>query len=144
MAVLLLCGAGNLAAALPNRDGTLYTALRLGSGVILAVIGLWLLFRPLLAAALIPKLIGILLCIHGISNLGDALVLRRVNDRRRSAAALAGGASAALGLLLLFLAIPAFLTAVRIVGICLLCDGISGLWIGLRLGKMSPPNEAPT
>ena len=142
--MLLLCGAGNLAAALPNRDGTLYTALRLGSGVILAVIGLWLLFRPLLAAALIPKLIGILLCIHGISNLGDALVLRRVNDRRRSAAALAGGASAALGLLLLFLAIPAFLTAVRIVGICLLCDGISGLWIGLRLGKMSPPNEAPT
>ena len=142
--MLLLCGAGNLAAALPNRDGTLYTALRLGSGVILAVVGLWLLFRPLLAAALIPKLIGILLCIHGISNLGDALVLRRVNDRRRSAAALAGGASAALGLLLLFLAIPAFLTAVRIVGICLLCDGISGLWIGLRLGKMSPPNEAPT
>lgn len=143
-AVLLLCGAENLAAALPNQDGTLYTALRLGSGVILAVVGLWLLFRPLLAAALIPKLIGILLCIHGISNLGDALVLRRVNDRRRSAAALAGGASAALGLLLLFLAIPAFLTAVRIVGICLLCDGISGLWIGLRLGKMSPPNEAPT
>lgn len=143
-AVLLLCGAGNLAAALPNRDGTLYTALRLGSGVILAVVGLWLLFRPLLAAALIPKLIGILLCIHGISNLGDALVLRRVNDRRWSAAALAGGASAALGLLLLFLAIPAFLTAVRIVGICLLCDGISGLWIGLRLGKISPPNEAPT
>ena len=131
-AVLLLCGAGNLAAALPNRDGTLYTALRLGSGV----------FRPLLAAALIPKLIGILLCIHGISNWGDALVLRRVNDRRWSAAALAGAASAALGLLLLFLAIPAFLTAVRIVGICLLCDGISGLWIGLRLGKMSPPNDA--
>lgn len=141
-AVLLLCGAGNLAAALPNRDGTLYTALRLGAGVILAVIGLWLLFRPLLAAALIPKLTGILLGVHGISNLGDAWVLRRGMDRRWSAAALAGGVSLALGLLLVFLAIPVFLTAVRIVGACLLCDGISGLWIALRLGKTPPQNDA--
>lgn len=135
-AVLLLCGAGNLAAALPNRDETLYTALRLGSGVILAVIGLWLLFRPLLAAALIPKLTGILLCIHGGSSLGDAMLLRRGGDARWSAAVLGGAISLALGLLLFFLTVPAFLIAARIVGACLLWDGISGLWIANRVGRL--------
>lgn len=135
-AVLLLCGAGNLAAALPNRDETLYTALRLGSGVILTVIGLWLLFRPLLAAALIPKLTGILLCIHGGSSLGDAMLLRRGGDTRWSAAVLGGAISLALGLLLFVLAVPAFLIATRIVGACLLWDGISGLWIANRVERL--------
>ena len=140
-AVLLLCGAGNLAAALPNRDETLYTALRLGSGVILAVIGLWLLFRPLLAAALIPKLTGILLCIHG-GSLGDAMLLRRGGDARWSAAVLGGAISLALGLLLFFLAVPAFLIAARIVGACLLWDGVSGLWIASRVGHL--PRQDPS
>ena len=63
--VLVLCGLGNLLDFLLHRDGSLYSRLHLIAGIILIVIGLWLMTQPDLLTVVVPRIMGLLICIHG-------------------------------------------------------------------------------
>lgn len=133
--ILLVCGLVDIAVFLRCRDGSLYAAAHLVIGVILAAVGIWLLARPTLVAVIIPRIIGVLICVHGASDLGDAVTLRKNGSSRWAAALLLGLVTLALGAVLVFNPFEAFATVVRIIGVFLIYDGVSDIWIAAQVGK---------
>ena len=71
--VLVLCGLSNIFVFLRSRDGSLYAALHLITGVVLAAVGIWLMARPTLVTVVIPRIVGVLICFHGFRDIGDAI-----------------------------------------------------------------------
>lgn len=127
--VLLICGIADILEFVLQRDGSLYYNLQLGLGVILCAVGGWLLLRPTLIAVIIPRIIGVLVCFHGCKDFGDALTLRKNKSPRATAALLLGIITILLGAVLVVNPFSAFTTVVRIIGLVLIYDGVSDLWI---------------
>nr|WP_326184264.1 DUF308 domain-containing protein [uncultured Oscillibacter sp.] len=133
--ILLVCGLIDIAVFLRCRDGSLYAAAHLVIGVILAAVGVWLMARPTLVAVIIPRIIGVLICIHGVSDLGDAVTLRKNGSPRWTAALLLGLVTLVLGAVLVFDPFEAFTTVVRIIGVFLIYDGVSDIWITVQVSR---------
>lgn len=127
--VLLVSGISDILEFVFQRDGSLYYNLQLGLGVILCAVGGWLLLRPTLIAVIIPRIIGVLVCFHGFKDFGDALTLRKNKSPRATAALLLGIITILLGVVLVVNPFSAFTTVVRIIGLVLIYDGVSDLWI---------------
>ena len=133
--VLVLCGLGNIIVFLRSRDGSLYAALHLITGVVLAAVGIWLMARPTLVTVVIPRIVGVLICLHGFGDIGDAMTLRKNGSSRWTAALLLAVITLVLGVILVICPFQAFTTVVRLLGAFLLYDGISDLWITGQVGK---------
>ena len=133
--ILVVCGLIDIAVFLRCRDGSLYAAAHLVVGVVLAAVGVWLMARPTLVAVVIPRIIGILICVHGASDLGDAVTLRKNRSTRWTAALLLGLVTLALGTVLVFDPFEAFTTVVRMIGVFLIYDGVSDNWITTQVSK---------
>ncbi len=134
-AVLVLCGIVDIFVFLSNRDGSLYAGFHLVLGIVLSAVGVWLMARPTLVAVIIPRIIGILIVIHGVSDLGDAVTLRRNGYARWTTALLLGLVTLALGAILIFSPFQTFTTVVRLIGLFLLYDGVSDFWISTRVSR---------
>ena len=98
--ILVLCGLADILVFLRHRDGSLYAALHLITGVILAAVGLWLMARPTLVTVVIPRIVGVLICFHGFGDVGDALTLRKNSSPRWTAALVLGLVTLVLGVVL--------------------------------------------
>lgn len=133
--VLTVCGLGDIAVFLRRRDGSLYAGGHLLLGVVLAAVGIWLIARPTLIAVVIPRIIGVLICIHGGGNLKDAATLHRLGASRWMAALVLGLVSLALGAVLVFDPFDAFTTVVRIIGLFLVYDGISDFYVTWQVDR---------
>ena len=133
--VLVLCGLGNIVVFLCNRDGSLYAALHLITGVVLAAVGIWLMARPTLVTVIIPRIVGVLICFHGFGDISDSMTLRKNCSPRWTAALLLAAITLVLGVILVVCPFQAFTTVVRLLGAFLLYDGISDLWITGQVGK---------
>lgn len=141
-AVLLICGMVNVLFFCTHRDGSLYSGGMLVLGVILAALGCWIIASPGLVAVLVPRVIGLLICVHGVADLSDALRLRRLRYPRWTAALLLGLVTLALGAVLVFYSFSVLSTIVRIIGIFLFYDGASDIWITAQVSralKHTPP-----
>ena len=139
--VLVLCGLGNILDFLLHRDGSLYSRMHLIVGVILAVIGLWLMTQPDLLTVVVPRIMGILICIHGAGDIRSAFVLKRNASPHWGVTLLLAAITFALGAMLVLNPFSAFTTVVRIIGLCLLYDGISDIWIAAQIHQATklPP-----
>lgn len=133
--VLILCALIHIAVFFLNRDGSLYASVHLVTGVILAAVGIWLLARPTLLTVVIPRVIGVLVCIHGLRDIHDARTLWKNGGQRWTAALLLGIVTLLVGGLLVFDPFQAFTTVARVIGIFLIYDGISGIWITTQVSK---------
>lgn len=135
-AVLAIVGAVDVALFLSGHDNTLYGLSRLLIGIILAVFGIWVMVRPSLLAVVIPRVIGALICVHGIADIGRSATLRRSEYHGWSAALIMGLLTVALGVLLIFKPLGSFETVLRFIGAFLVYDGASDVWIVSRVSKM--------
>lgn len=134
-AVLLVCGAVDVILFCTHRDGSLYSGGLLVLGVILAALGCWIIASPQLVAVLVPRVIGLLICVHGVGDVGDALTLRRVGHPRWTAALALGLVTLVLGAVLVFYSFSVLSTIVRIIGFFLLYDGASDIWISAQVSR---------
>ena len=145
--ILVLCGLADILVFLRHRDGSLYAALHLITGVILAAVGLWLMARPTQAAGSSSRkpyqeegcanlsAQSSLSRAHGFGAVGDALTLRKHSSPRWTAALVLGLVTLVLGVVLVICPFQAFTTVVRLLGAFLLYDGLSDLWITGQVGK---------
>ena len=135
-AVLLACGIMHAVIFFARRDGTVYTASHMFIGIILIAVGLWIMFSPSLIVSIIPRVIGALICMHGLSNIRDSLALRRSAYVNWSAALVLGSLSLILGIILICNPFQAFSTIIRALGFFLLYDGLSDFWVASRMSAM--------
>ncbi len=132
-AVLLIGGGVRLAAYFTERDGSVYAQMNLIMGIILAVIGIWILLQPNQVLAIIPIIVGIVIALHGITNLQQAVSLCRDKYDKWWIALILGLLTVGLGVLLVCKPFAALDTAVKLIGIFLIYDGASDIWIVSRI-----------
>lgn len=135
--VLIINGISRLANFIFRRDGSLFSQMNLVMGIIIAVIGVWILLQPDKVIAMIPILVGIIIIIHGINNLQQAFHLFQSRYDKWWVALLLGLVTVAFGILLIRNPFKAIDTLVMFIGLFLIYDGISDIWIISRVFRMA-------
>lgn len=143
-AVLLIGGGVRLSVYFATRDGSVYAHLNLIMGIILAVVGVWILLQPDKVLAIIPIIVGIVIILHGGNNLRQAVTLWREKYDKWWIVLILGILTAGFGVLLVLRPFEALDTVVMMIGISLIFDGISDIWIITRIYRMAKmlKNEA--
>ena len=57
----------------------MYTQMNMIVGIIFAVVGVWIVIKPEKVLAIIPIIVGIVIAVHGLNNLQQAVALGRRN-----------------------------------------------------------------
>lgn len=132
-AVLLIGGGVRLAAYFMTKDGSVYAQMNLIMGIILAVVGVWILLQPDKVLAIIPIIVGIVIALHGVNNLQQAVSLCKEKYDKWWVALILGLLTVGFGVLLICKPFAALDTAVMMIGIFLIYDGVSDIWIVSRV-----------
>lgn len=136
-AVLVISGISRLLIFILNRDGSLFSQMNLITGIIITLIGAWILFQPDTIIAMIPILVGIIIIIHGINNLQQAVTLFHNHYDKWWVALLLGIITIGFGVLLIFNPFEAVNTLVMFIGLFLIYDGLSDIWIVSRVTSIA-------
>ena len=132
-ALLVVGGIGIVSFFLPKNESTRsYPNLILS--VIEAVIGAFILFRPDLVTNLFAYIVGIIILLHGVTNLVTALEIKKAGGSWILPTVLAGITIVAGILILLRIFKPESLL-IRIIGLVLIYNGVSSLVTALLMKK---------
>ena len=134
-AVLVINGISRLLNFIFGRDGSVFSQMNLVMGIIITVIGGWILLQPGTIIAMIPILVGIIIVIHGINNLQQTMSLCQSRYDKWWVALLLALVTIGFGVLLIFNPFAAVDTLIRFIGIFLIYDGVSDIWIMSRVSK---------
>lgn len=132
-AVLLIGGVMRLVQYFVVRDGSMYAQMNLIMGIVLTVVGVWIVLKPDKVLAIIPIIIGIVIVIHGLNDLQQAVSLCKEKYDKWWVALLLGLLTVGFGILLICRPFAALDTVVILIGIFLIYDGLSDLWIVSRI-----------
>ena len=133
--VLIIGGLMRLVESFIARDGSMYTQLNMIVGIIFAVVGIWIVVKPEKVLAIIPISMGIVIALHGLNNLQQAVSLCQGKYDKWWIALILGLVTVGFGALLIFRPFAALDTAVTLLGIFLVYDGVSDLWIVSRISR---------
>ena len=139
--VLLIYGVFQVVICLVNRERTILSQGMLVFGIILSVIGLWILLRPEMIMMAVPVIIGIVVLIHGVHNVIQAVDLQKEGYDKWWVALLFGILTVGFGGILVYNPFGAVEVAVRMIGISLIYDGASDMWILSRVFKVKRHKE---
>lgn len=134
-AVLLLNGISRLVNFIFGKDDSLFSQMNLIMGIIITVIGIWILFQPDKIIAMIPILVGIIIIIHGVNNLQQAVSLCKSQYDKWWVALLLGLLTIGFGVLLICNPFEAIDTLVMFIGLFMIYDGVSDIWIVSRVSR---------
>lgn len=133
--VLILSGVMRMIDHFTARDGSLYAQANLIFGIVLVVVGVWIVVKPDKVMAIIPIIVGIVIVIHGLHNLQQAIELWRDRYEKWWVALILGVLTVGFGVLLVCRPFAAIDTVVMLIGFFLIYDGISNVWIVTRIYK---------
>ena len=134
-AVLVINGISRLLNFIFGRDGSVFSQMNVVMGIIITVIGGWILLQPGTIIAMIPILVGIIIVIHGINNLQQSVSLCQNRYDKWWIALLLGIITIGFGVLLVFNPFAAVDTLIRFIGLFLIYDGASDIWIMSRVSR---------
>lgn len=129
---LIVMGAGHIVTYLLNKNKN---TVRLICGIIVLVIGVWILANPAVVISLIPAIIGVILLLHGIEGIRLAVDTKQANDTTWISGLILSVITIIFGLVLIVRAFEAAQIAFKVVGIALIYDGVSKLFIVSRAAK---------
>lgn len=98
-------------------------------GLIVLLVGVWIFLKPASVVSLIPIVIGVILVIHGIQDLKLAIEAKGNIYEKWWIMLIIALVSLVLGVLCIVNAFGMVKLATQIIGIALVYDGISDLWI---------------
>lgn len=139
--VLLAYGGFQVVICLVNRERTLLSQGMLIFGIVVAVVGLWILLSPDMIIMAVPVIIGVVILIHGVHNVIQAVGLQKENYSKWWVALLFGILTVVFGGVLVYNPFGAVEMVVRMIGIFLIYDGASDMWILSRVFKVKRDKE---
>ena len=104
-------------------------------GLILIIVGGWIVLHPAGIISIIPIMIGVGLVVHGAQNFSLALVAQRVDAPRWGWMIVAAVITIVFGVICIVCAIRVVDIAVRIGGIFMIIDGLSSIFMIHRVNK---------
>ena len=99
----------------------------------IGVVGVWIFTNPVDMAALLPRIMGVLIIVSGFFNLLEAVTQAQQGYSRWLISLLIGIATIVGGVYLFMYAFQAASLAVKVAGGLLLFDGISDIWVISRI-----------
>ncbi|GFI03643.1 MAG: hypothetical protein HFI44_03055 [Lachnospiraceae bacterium] len=139
--VLLAYGILQIAIYLFNRERTIILQGMMLLGIVFAVIGLWILLKPEMIIMAVPVIVGVLIVIHGLHNIIQALALKKDGYENWWLAFVLGMLTVIFGGVLICNPFKAIELVVRIIGVFLIYDGVSDIWILSRVFKVKRDKE---
>ena len=139
--MLLIYGLAQVVLYLINKERTMLSQGMMVFGIVLAVIGIWILTSPEMIIMAVPVIVGVLIVIHGVHNVGQAIALKKDGYDRWWLAFLFGALTVVLGGILVYNPFEVAETVVRFIGIFLIYDGVSDIWILSRVFKVKRDKE---
>lgn len=133
--VLIVSGAMRIVSYFTAKDGSIYFQINLIFGIIFAVVGVWIVIKPEKVLAIIPIIVGIVIALHGLHNLEQAIELCKDKYDKWWIALILGILTVGFGILLICRPFAAIDTVVMLIGIFLIYDGLSNIWIVSRIYK---------
>lgn len=103
------------------------------AGVILFLLGLWIVRNPGNIVSIAVTIAGVLMLLHAINDIRFAVSAYRVQAVGWWSAALSGGVTLILALMILLNPFGTALSVIRIAGVCLLIDGAGDLLMANRM-----------
>ena len=126
---------------LATKEKTMVSHSLMMLGVVLAVIGGWIVLKPETIIKAVPMIVGILIVIHGFHNAVQAIDLKKMQYDNWWVALLLSLLTVALGVVLICNPFTIVDTVVRIIGAFLVYDGLSDMWILSRVFKTKKNRE---
>mgnify|MGYP002564295407 FL=1 len=126
---------------LATKEKTMVSHSMMMLGVVLAVIGGWIVLKPKTIIKAVPMIVGILIVIHGFHNAVQAIDLKKMQYDNWWVALLLSLLTVALGVVLICNPFTIVDTVVRIIGAFLVYDGLSDMWILSRVFKTKKNRE---
>lgn len=133
--VLIVAGIMRMIDYFVGRDGSMYSQINLIFGIVLTVVGVWITVKPDKVLAIIPIIVGIVIVIHGLQNVKQAMELWRDKYAKWWVAGILGVLTVGFGVLLICRPFTAIDTVVMLIGFFLIYDGLSNIWIVSRIYK---------
>lgn len=133
--VLIVTGIMRMVDYFAVRDGSMYSQINLIFGIVLAVVGVWITVKPDKVLAIIPIIVGIVIILHGLQNVRQAMELWRDKYNKWWVACILGVLTVGFGVLLVCRPFAAIDTVVMLIGVFLIYDGLSNIWIVSRIYK---------
>lgn len=103
--------------------------------ILIAMIGLWMFFSPKLVASIIPIAIGVLLVVHGVQDLSMAIEGKKNKANSWWSIILMAVLNIVLGVLCIGNAFGLVEIGMMLIGIMLIYDGISDMFIVHKVNK---------
>lgn len=126
---------------LATKEKTMVSHSMMMLGVVLAVIGGWIVLKPETIIKAVPMIVGILIVIHGFHNAVQAIDLKKMQYDNWWVALLLSLLTVALGVVLICNPFTIVDIVVRIIGAFLVYDGLSDMWILSRVFKTKKNRE---
>ncbi len=108
----------------------------LGFGIIIAVVGIWMVMNPTFFEKIIPVIAGVIMLFSGAMNLGEALSLGKSKYNRWWVALILAVITVGMGAFLLLRPLESIGYVVQLIGGALVYNGVSNLWIISRIHKV--------
>jgi hypothetical protein len=102
-------------------------------GMLLVAAGVWFLWMPSVVVSVIPVVIGILLLCHGIRAIKESVSAVKYGYGLLGTSIVLGIISLICGVVCIFDAFGVMENAIMVVGIILVFNGLSNLWISVRV-----------
>ena len=106
-------------------------------GLVVLLIGIWIFVKPQSVLSLIPIVIGVILAVHGVQDLKVAFDTKRNGYTKWWSMLLMAIISLALGIICIVNAFGMVTLTMQIIGIALVYDGISDIWIVYKASKVA-------
>lgn len=131
---LILIGVVNLISYFTNRSIHPFAG---PLGLIVLLVGFWIFMKPESIVSLVPIVIGVLLVIHGVQDIKVAIESKDNGYERWWSMLIVGSVSLIFGIICIVNAFGLVKLALRFVGIALIYDGASDLWVVWKAVRMA-------
>lgn len=139
--VMLAYGIIQIVLYLLNQDRTIISQGMMLLGIVFAVIGIWILLKPEMIIMTVPVIVGVLIVIHGLHNVAQAIALQKDGYDKWWLATIFALLTVIFGGVLIYNPFEAVELVVRLIGTFLIYDGVSDIWILSRVFKVKRDKE---
>ena len=130
---LIIMGIVDLMSYFMNRAVQAFSGIL---GLIVMLVGFWVFIKPERVEGIIPIVIGAILTIHAIQDIKLAIETKRNGYEKWWSMLIIASISLIFGVVCIINAIGVVKLAIQVVGVALIYDGVTDLWVVMKALKM--------
>lgn len=121
----------------PKQYQTVFTTLDFVAGIVSIGIALLLFIKTEIVLSILPFLIGAYLVFNSICGIQASIHLKKINDRMWISSLILSLVLTILGIVLILNPFAAHILLIRFIGISLIINAISDIWVGIQYNRIS-------